>query len=311
MDDYEDNYIEESAPPTREEAEPSQEAEQNYEAEARKQGWKPKEEFDGPQDKWRPAKEFVDRGNEDPRILRSRVDKLDKLYEGVKKQWQADLKAKEAEFNERVERHSRMAERALREQRQTYEQQIAAAKREATLTGDVERYDQIEQHERAVKQQWARDDKETAPQAQTTARAPTPAPEVNNWIAKNPWFNKDHALTEVATAYEDYLARAKPGLSLDERLEETRRHVVAEFPHKFGKKAAGMNGASRGGSPVEGAQRGANGGSSDDGGFSDAHAEVKAQFKSFVKEGLYKDIAADRKRYMTYYNNPNADKVRG
>ena len=33
-----------------------------YESEAREQGWKPKEEYEGDPEKWRPAKEFVERG---------------------------------------------------------------------------------------------------------------------------------------------------------------------------------------------------------------------------------------------------------
>jgi hypothetical protein len=317
QDDYEDSYIEESVPQAREDAPARQEAvaEPDYEAEARKQGWKPKEEFDGPSDKWRPAKEFVDRGNEDPRILRSRVDKLDKLYEGVKRQWQADLTAKEREFNARVERLNKVSELALQRQRESYEGQIAAAKRAAVAEGDAERYDQLDQHERAVKQQWAQEDKEVLPQAQPVAKpngaAPPPA-EVDGWIKRNPWFNKDQALTDEATAYEDYLAKAKPGLSLEERLEETRKHVVNQFPHKFGKKP-GMNGngeARRGASPVEGSQRSAASGDSD-GGFGQLPSEARQQFKAFVKEKLFVDDAAGRAKYARYYNNPNADKVNG
>jgi hypothetical protein len=318
MDDYEDSYIED-APEAIQDAPERQEApaETNYEAEARKQGWKPREEFDGPSDKWRPAKEFVDRGNEDPRILRSRVDKLDKLYEGVKRQWQSDLSAKEKEFNERVERLNRVSELALKSQRETYERQIESAKRAAVAEGDAERYDELTQHQTAVKQQWAAEDKEVLPQAQPAPKpngvAPAPLPEVDSWMKRNTWFNKDPALTDEATAYEDYLAKARPGLSLEERLEETRKHVVAQFPHKFGKKAAAMNGASearRGASPVEGSQRGASGGDSD-GGFSQLPKEARDQFKAFVKEKLFADDAAGRAKYAKYYDNPNADKVNG
>ena len=33
-----------------------------YELEAREQGWKPQDEYEGDPNKWRPAKEFVERG---------------------------------------------------------------------------------------------------------------------------------------------------------------------------------------------------------------------------------------------------------
>jgi hypothetical protein len=314
QDDYEDSYIED-APEAVTEAPERQEAttEPNYEADARKQGWKPREEFDGPAEKWRPAKEFVERGNEDPRILRSRVDKLDKLYEGVKRQWQSDLTAKEREFNERVERLNRVSELALKSQREAYERQIEAAKSAAVDEGDRQRYEELRQHQAEVKQQWAKEDKEVLPQAQPAAKPATtaPAPEVASWMDRNKWFNKDTALTEEATAYENYLAQAKPGMSLDERLEETRKHVVAQFPHKFGKKA-GMNGASeqrRGGSPVEGSQRVGGNGADSDGGFAQLPKEARDQFKAFVKEKLFTDDAAGRSKYARYYENPNADKA--
>ena len=315
QEDYEDNYIEDSAPVEREEAPAAAEArhEPDYEAEARKQGWKPQDEFDGPKEKWRPAKEFVDRGNEDPRILRSRVDKLDKLYEGVKRERENERKELERAFNERIERQERMARVALQRQRESYEQQIAAAKREAVSLGDTERYAQIENHEQHIRQQWAEDDKQLTKTEERPApaqqQANEPTPEVKAWLGRNSWFNKDQALTEVATAYEDYLAKARPGLTLEERLEETRKHVVKEFPHKFGRKAA-MNGDGRSGSPVEGSQRTAGQEGGSDGGFSELPAEARQQFKDFVKEKLFKDDAAGRREYAKYYFEPNSDKAK-
>lgn len=328
MDDYADEYIPDSTSEVVEDAPERQDAVErtingrDYETDARKQGWKPQDEFDGPADKWRPAKEFVERGNEDPRILRSRVDKLDKLYEGVKRQWQSDLAAKEKEFNVRTERLNKVAELAMQRQRESYEAQIAVAKRQAAAEGDVERFDQIEAHEIQVKKAWAADDAEISKQPEAAKHDPrtaaaAPAAETQDWITKNStWFQKDRTLTDEAVAYESYLANAEPGLTLVERLEKTRAHVVGKFPSKFGRKA-GMDetkGAQerngRGGSPVEGSQRGANG-SDSDGGFGKLPAEARAQFKAFVKEKLFTDDAAGRAKYAKYYDNPNADKVNG
>ncbi len=214
-DDYADEYIPDSAPQAVEEAPPQAEQAngRDYEGEARKQGWKPQDEFDGPADKWRPAKEFVDRGNEDPRILRSRVDKLDKLYEGVKKQWQADLSTKEKEFNARVERLNKVSELALQRQRESYEGQIATAKRQAAAEGDVERFDQIEQHEREVKKAWAADDAEVAKQPEQTRHdprqaAPTPcaAPTGRGW-RRSRWSGRNRP---APSAVRGHRARAKP-----------------------------------------------------------------------------------------------------
>jgi len=51
-----------------------------YEAAAREQGWKPKEEFEGDEGKWRPAKEFVERGE-----LFGKIDTLGKELKETKK----------------------------------------------------------------------------------------------------------------------------------------------------------------------------------------------------------------------------------
>lgn len=314
QDEYEDSYIEEA--PTVAAAEPAarQEAasEPDYKADALKQGWRPLEEFDGPKEKWRSAKEFVERGDTDPKILRSRVDKLDKALDQVRKQARAELDAREKDHNARYERLNRVSELALQSQRRQYETQIESAKRAAAAEGDTQRYDDLAQHEKAVKAEWVKEDAGLKPEpAAKPAAQNEPQPEVKSWMGKNPWFNKDTALTDEATAYEDYLAKAKPGLSLEERLEETRKHVVAQFPHKFGKKPSMNTETARGGSPVEGSQRGAGNGADSDGGFGKLPAEARAQFKAFVKEKLFTDDAAGRAKYAKYYDNPNADKVNG
>ena len=51
-----------------------------YESEAREQGWKPKEEYEGDPEKWRPAKEFVERGE-----LFGKIDVLGRELKETKK----------------------------------------------------------------------------------------------------------------------------------------------------------------------------------------------------------------------------------
>ena len=45
-----------------------------YEEAARKEGWRPKEEFEGDPEKWRPAKEFVERGELFGKIILTNLD---------------------------------------------------------------------------------------------------------------------------------------------------------------------------------------------------------------------------------------------
>jgi|SRR5687767_7499323 len=307
-EDYQDEYI-----PDAQEApqEAPERQEPDYEGEARRQGWKPQEEFDGPAEKWRPAKDFVERGNEDPKILRSRVDKLDKALNEVRRYSKEREEQLAREHNERYERLSRMQERALREQREGYERQIEAAKRAAVREGDDTRYDELLKHQQEVRAEWRKEDQEAAPVQQPQRNVPSipePAPETKSWIDRNPWFQKDRALTDEAIAYENYLASSRPGMSVEERLEETRAHVIKTFPHKFGRKATSSQPPRTGGSPVEGSQRASGPASSPDGGFGKLPAEARQQFKAFVKEGVFKDDDASRAKYAKYYNEPNIDK---
>lgn len=306
-DDYEAEYIGDSEP-VDSPAEPVEEQEDvqaaDYEAEARKQGWKPQEEFDGPSDKWRPAEEFVKRGNEDPRILYSRVTKLDRTLAEERRAREEERRAVE----DRFERLNQMNLLALQRQRQQLEAQFSHAKRLAVKDGDEELYNRVEQQEQETRKAWQEEDQW---QQQNTQAKPQPAqqqlqPEVSSWIERNPWFNKDQALTEEATAYEEYLARTQPGLSLDERLEKTREHVAAQYPNKFGRRPR-TNGAQRQGSPVDsGARQPGQGGV--DHGFAQLPNEFKAQFRNFVKEGIFEDTPKARAEYAKYATDPNADR---
>ena len=72
------------------------------ELDAREQGWKPKEEWKGDPDKWRPAKEFVDRGE-----LYGKIDTMGKELKDTKRALQMlqehHSKVKETEYKKAVE----------------------------------------------------------------------------------------------------------------------------------------------------------------------------------------------------------------
>ena len=73
-----------------------------YEDQAREQGWKPKEEFEGDPEKWRPAKEFVERGE-----LFNKIDSMGKELKETRKALKMlqehHAKVKEIEFKRAVE----------------------------------------------------------------------------------------------------------------------------------------------------------------------------------------------------------------
>ena len=69
----------------------------SYELQAREQGWKPKEEYEGDPEKWRPAKEFVERGE-----LFGKIDTMGKELKETRKALKMlqehHSKVKETEF---------------------------------------------------------------------------------------------------------------------------------------------------------------------------------------------------------------------
>jgi hypothetical protein len=279
----------------------------DYEAEARKQGWRPRDEFSGGDDDWVDAKTFVERGNTNPRILQSRVEKLDRALQ------EKDRKLQEMQetYDKRLQNVSKMTEYALQQQRKNLESQFAAVKRQAVQVGDEELYDKVEQQEQQTRQQWAKEDEarqQDRDEPKKRDDQPTSPPEVEAWKARNTWFEKDRTLTDEAVAYESYLAQARPGMTVEERLEATREHVVRQFPQKFGKKEKQtMSEERRRGSPVESGQRSAGSAKQNDAGFSKLPAEAKDQFNSFVKEGLFKDDVSSRAEYAKHYSDGLAD----
>ena len=98
-------------------------------AEAKRQGWVPKEEFTGPEDKWTDAENFVKRGKEINAILRKDNEFL--------KREVAEMKSTMMEFKKyHEETAKREYEKALNDLRQ--------AKKEAIEAGDGERVLQVE-----------------------------------------------------------------------------------------------------------------------------------------------------------------------
>jgi hypothetical protein len=115
----------------------------------------------------------------------------------------------------------------------------------------------------------------------------------------------------VANAHHGKLLKDKPGLTLAENLEETRKYVAKRYPEKF--KAddddeQGDDDKPARGSRVEGGSRVAGGSSGS--AYSKLPADAKAQADKFIKEdGLFlekgetadKDLSKARERYAKQY----------
>lgn len=175
------------------------------EQQAMEQGWVPQDEWDGDPEQWRPAKEFLDRGE-----LFKKIEDQNRTIKEFKRALD-DLKGHHAKTRETEYARAIHALKA---------QKIAALE-EGDAAAVVKLDDQID---------LVKDEQSKLKQA---AREPQdePNPEFTNWVDKNKWYETNQPMR----AYADALGRdlAYKGLTPEEVLKEVERQVRDEFPQKF------------------------------------------------------------------------------
>lgn len=241
------------------------------ESRARAQGWVPKEEFRGPAENWRDANEFVRRGEEELPILRERSRTLSKTVE--------ELQRRDAERKSEIERIERVSNIALQRQKEQLEANYRAAMRQAVESGDVARFDQLDQDRAKAITSF---DEQVAPPKQGS-QPQYPAHDVaavNSWTRQNPWFNADPELNAVAQARHVQLQSEKPGLSLNENLAEVAKYVRQRYSDKFSPTQSGA--VEGGGARLASASKTK--------GASSLSSDERRIGERFVKEGLFKDL---------------------
>jgi hypothetical protein len=180
-----------------------------YEQKARDAGWVSQEEWTGDPDKWRPAREFVDRGE-----LFSKIDSMGKELKEAKKtlkmMQEHHSKVKESEYNRAV-----ADLKAL--QKQHLEEGNSDGYLETTeLLTDL----RAEQKARAVIQ-------ETVPAANE------PHPSFVEWQNKNDWYSKDKEMHDYADAIGLGYAQQHPELEPEEVLKYVSTQVRGRFRERF------------------------------------------------------------------------------
>lgn len=179
----------------------------SYEEEARSQGWRPKEEYEGDPNKWRPAKEFVERGE-----LFGKIDTLGKELKDTRKALKMlqehHTKVKETEFKRAVDELKGLQKRHL-------EEGNSDAYLETTeLLTDLK----AEQKAREVVQQ-------------NTPNAPDPR--FVQWVDSNQWYKKDADMREYADFIGQRYANSNPDLDPEEVLVYVTKQVKTQFKDKF------------------------------------------------------------------------------
>jgi hypothetical protein len=178
--------------------------------EARKFGWKPKEEYTKPPAGWMEPTRFLEHPSTKVKMLRDE-----------KRAWEQERQ----ELSQRLAGIERATadtvKRARDQERQQYESRLAEVQRqqrEAVETADSERFENLRRHEDRLR-----------------ATAPAPQPEVNPEVAayreKNPWVSDP----EVG-AYAYHLIEANPAvktLTFANQMKFVEKNVREMFPDRF------------------------------------------------------------------------------
>lgn len=246
------------------------EAERNWDAEAREQGWVPEAEFKGNKRpaKFLDAKEFVERGEHILPIIKQERAKLDK------------------EYGERFAKLEKVTNRTIEGLKAQHEKELAGLKeqREVALDkGDgaavrkIEK--QIEAHEK------------TAPEIDKPVEAKTDNKATEtSWIEKNDWYTSNKTMRGFAIAHSQEIA--SPDLPMAENLRLTEEAVRKEFPLHFAKSGA------NGHAPVDG-------GGSQRNTTTDPLAKLPAEARAQAEKDMkaYPQMYPNAKAWVAAYNS--------
>ena len=194
------------------------------EVSAREQGWVSEEEWvesGRSADEWRPAKEFVDRGE---------------LYKSIH-QTKRELKQTQNALTALQKHHQFVFEKA----HQKAIDELKREKRMAIKNEDFERLEAVEEEIETTQEVYNEQKKSQAVVEQAT-QTPTIHPDFVSWQARNSWYETDVDLREFADAVGLVYANKNPGIPPQEVLKHVEKQIRAKFPEKFGaQKTAAPN----------------------------------------------------------------------
>jgi hypothetical protein len=218
---------------------------------ARRLGWKPKDEYTGPEGKWVDAAEFVRRGEESPTLLRKNNEALERQVKNLRD----DLKKVAGQMGQ-------FQKRAYEQAVKDIEARHAAAVDEGDRAAALDAANELADLKREV-------DSVSEPEGSD----PDEKAALDEFKARNPWMGKDNAMTAYAVALSNDLARR--GIDGKEQLEEVERQMRAAFPAKFTRPRPAVP-AVEGQTPSRPRTKG----------FIDLPADAKAMAQSFAKRGV-------------------------
>lgn len=271
-----------------------EESEVNIEVQARKMGWLPQEEFRGSKEAWKPADEYVRRGNEFIPFLQADRRRLETELQQTNGKLSV-LERTLAETTETLKAFQEFRTELNKERVEERREQLVEGIKAARESGDVAAEEALREKLVDTKLALKEQPKVVAPQ-QSSSTDVTQTPEWKQFVEMNPWWNDDPVMRAASVAIGQDLATKGElnGLSQSERFDK----IAAATKRRFGVGEPPVRRESK----VEGSRGGATGGSSSPTGqtYADLPPDVKDGISRFesrlvgTKPGQFKTIAEYR-----------------
>lgn len=186
----------------------------NFENEAQRQGWKPKEQFvaDGrPETDWVDAQTFVERGESSAGILKSRLEKNERRLQYVE------------EVNKSLTSHHERMLQKEKAKRESLIRELEDARADAVAKGDANTFKNADRQIENLKEQ-NRNEVVELPKG--------PDPEIEGWLGDNAWYNEEDGLRNMADGYAEKLRASNPTLKGRAFLDKVTAYVKQNAPKK-------------------------------------------------------------------------------
>lgn len=228
--------------------------ESNVEDTARRMGWRPQEEFRGPEDKWVDAETFVKKTETDVPVLRERLRHYDRQI---------------AEMQQAMRQQTEVMRSQAERAKQAQLRAIKQAQAKAISEGDSDAWRQLDnQYEQLREAQ--------IPVPQYQPPPPDRDPEFQSWASQNNWYTQDPSMRAYADKIGELVKEQNPNLVGQEFLNAVTKEVKTRFADRF---------TPRSGAPaVEGGRSLGRGPRKK--GYSDLPNDAKQACDKFVRQGI-------------------------
>lgn len=249
--------------------------EDDLEVEARKYGWKPKEEFDLEPDGWVDAEKFLSFPKTQLKMRNDTIRDLRKEIEEGKKQ--------AAEEFDRIKATNKVAlERVRKQEQERFDAEmsrIREGKRQAVEVADTDAFDRLDAQEKALK-----------PPAPVEPQQAGPDPLVAKYRAENEWAQDPALFNDAVQVVQAALNSGMQFADTQAQLDYAEKAIQRRYPHMFQKPEtpAPRSKVDPGGMGL-GAKRGK--------GAADLPPEAAKIAKEFVEEGIFKSVDDYAKDY--------------